>query len=229
MGAANRFQMSFDKNVFQTAYDSLHQEEGTTATTCSYNADNDSREEGESHDDEQLRLTKKPSNKNTHRRHKLASEKLMKAYNTTSNRGQIRPPTARPRQAGDDEATSTTLPETVSYEEVCTTLHEHERRAEEQWRLLQRNRAKQHGNTTKLVRIGKEKQSMPRATSTPPQVECHKTDKSDISDMGGVPWDCVNDAPSIGDLRSPPTNKHRTTNIPHSDSGSHKPPQHRNI
>ena len=47
--------------------------------------------------------------------------------------------------------------------------------------------------------------------------------------MGGLPWDCVDDASSIGDLRSPLTNKHRTTNIQHSDSGSHKPPQHRNI
>ena len=28
---------------------------------------------------------------------------------------------------------------------------------------------------------------MPRAASAPPQEECHKTDKSDISDMGAFP------------------------------------------
>ena len=232
-GAANRFQMSFDKNVFQTAYDFLHQEKGTTATTCSYNTDKDSKEEGESCDDEELQLTKRSLNKSTPRRQKQASDKLMKAYNTTPSRQQIRPPMARPRQAGDDEEESTTLPQTVSYEEVCATvamkLHEHERRAEEQWRLLQRNRAKQHGNSTKLVRMGNDKQTMSRATLKPPQEECQKTNKSDISDMGGVPWDCVNDAPLISDLRSPPTNKHRTTHIQHSDSGSHKPPHHRNV
>ena len=45
--------MSFDKNMFQTAYNSLHQKEATTATTCSYDTDNDSMEEVESHDDEE--------------------------------------------------------------------------------------------------------------------------------------------------------------------------------
>lgn len=84
-GAANRFHISYDENVFLVAYESTHPQEGTTAATCSPNVTEEPGEQGEiDYDEEQPALTK-TQNRNIHRKQKKIRNKLVDPYITTQN------------------------------------------------------------------------------------------------------------------------------------------------